>query len=545
MITIDFSKRGKLGFCEFIYISIKKQILGGALLPDSKLPSKRALALNLGVSVITVQNAYAQLISEGFIYSIEKKGFFVTDILLGENEKSQNAKSPDSEPKNFKADDFEKSFQEKKSPENSVQKKLSSKNEISGTSDAEKFNFPKTENNDGQIPENRRACNNEIFADFTSNVTSVEKFPFTLWAHKMRQILSSDDPKLLQKSDVKGVLELRLTISDYLKDFRNMSVSPEQIVIGAGAENLYSILVQFLGREKLFAVENPGFKRTKEIFELNGAKCVPLEIDSFGLSPEKLHESGAQIAHLSPNHHFPTGIVMPVRRRMELLSWAGESKNHFIIEDDYDSEFRFNGKPLPTLQSLSPESQIIYMNTFSKTLSPSFRIGFMVLPKSILRDFEKKMSCYSCPVSAFEQFTLARFIGEGFYEKHINRMRNYYRNLRNSLICEMKKSGLMGQCEIQEEEAGLHFLLKIKSKKSGEEIKKALLRRGIKTALLSDFYYSEKQENPKDSEDLKKLESSKSEKSKLESLPVFVINYSGLKKEDISETVRRMCAVFG
>ena len=545
MITIDFSKRGKLGFCEFIYISIKNQILGGALLPDSKLPSKRALALNLGVSVITVQNAYAQLISEGFIYSIEKKGFFVTDILLGENEKSQNAKSPDSESRNFKADDFEKSFQEKKSSENLAQKKLSSKNEISGTSGVETFNFPKTENNDGQIPVNRRAGNNEIFADFTSNVTSAEKFPFTLWSHKMRQILSSDDPKLLQKSDVKGVLELRLTISDYLKDFRNMSVSPEQIVIGAGAENLYSILVQFLGREKLFSVENPGFKRTKEIFELNGAKCVPLEIDSFGLSPEKLRGSGAQIAHLSPNHHFPTGIVMPVRRRMELLSWAGESKNHFIIEDDYDSEFRFNGKPLPTLQSLSPESQIIYMNTFSKTLSPSFRIGFMVLPKSILRDFEEKMSCYSCPVSAFEQFTLARFIGEGFYEKHINRMRNYYRNLRNSLICEMKKSGLMSQCEIQEEEAGLHFLLKIKSQKSGEEIKESLLCRGIKTALLSDFYYSEKTENPKDSEDFKKSESSKSEKSKLESPPVFVINYSGLKKEDISETVRRMCAVFG
>ena len=544
MITIDFSKRGKLGFCEFIYISIKNQILGGALLPDSKLPSKRALALNLGVSVITVQNAYAQLISEGFIYSIEKKGFFVTDILLGENEKSQNKKSPDSESKNFKKDDFEKAVQTKKLSENLIQKKspVENENEISETQKKENLDFSQNENNDGQIFGARRTHSNEIFADFTSNVTSAEKFPFTLWSHKMRQILSSDDPKLLQKSDVKGVLELRLTISDYLKDFRNMSVSPEQIVIGAGAENLYSILVQFLGREKLFAVENPGFKRTKEIFELNGAKCVPLEIDSFGLSPEKLRGSGAQIAHLSPNHHFPTGIVMPVRRRMELLSWAGESKNHFIIEDDYDSEFRFNGKPLPTLQSLSPESRIIYMNTFSKTLSPSFRIGFMVLPKSILRDFEEKMSCYSCPVSAFEQFTLARFIGEGFYEKHINRMRNYYRNLRNSLICEMKKSGLMSLCEIQEEEAGLHFLLKIKSEKSGDEIKKSLLRRGIKTALLSDFYYSEKTENPKD---FKKSESSKSEKSKLESPPVFVINYSGLKKEDISETVRRMCAVFG
>ena len=488
MITIDFSKRGKLGFCEFIYMSIKNQILGGTLLPDSKLPSKRALALNLGVSVITVQNAYAQLISEGFIYSIEKKGFFVTDILLDGNSESKNLKFPVS--------DFE----------NATLKCAEKKK--SGKIFSERLAFEKSEP--------------PFFADFTSNVTSAEKFPFTLWSHKMRQVLSSDDPKLLQKSDIKGVLELRQTISGYLKDFRNMSVSPDQIVIGAGAENLYSILVQFLGRENLFAVENPGFQRTKEIFELNGAKCVPLEIDAFGLSPEKLRESNAQIAHLSPNHHFPTGIVMPVRRRMELLSWAGENKNHFIIEDDYDSEFRFNGKPLPTLQSLSPENRIIYMNTFSKTLSPSFRIGFMVLPESILHDFEEKMSCYSCPVSAFEQFTLARFISEGFYEKHINRMRNYYRNLRNNLICEMEKSDLMRLCEIQEEEAGLHFILRIKSQKSGEEIKSSLLRHGIKIALLSDFYYGEK--------------------SKEKAPAMFVMNYSGLKKEDISETVRRMRA---
>lgn len=447
-----------MGLCEFIYNSVKSQILSGSLAPDSKLPSKRSLALNLGVSIITVQNAYAQLISEGFIYSIEKKGFFVTDLSTYE----ANQKSP------------------------------------------EKICEKSTEDEHFSV-------------DFTSNTTSAEKFPFTLWSHTLRQILSSGDQKLLQSTDVKGVLELREAISNYLRDFRNLDVSPQQIVIGAGAEYLYGLVVQFLGREKLFAVENPGFKRTKEIFEMNGANCVPLKIDESGMNPELLKKSNANVAHISPNHHFPTGIVMPVRRRMELLSWCDEDENHFIIEDDYDSEFRFNGKPLPTLQSLAPQSKIIYMNTFSKTLSPSFRIGFMVLPPSLLGAFEQKMTCYSCPVSAFVQFTLAKFMRDGFFEKHINRMRNYYRNLRNSLISEMQKSGLMRFCEIQEEEAGLHFLLKIKNGKSGEEIKKSLANQGIKISLLSDFFYGEQ----------------KSE-------PIFVINYSALKKENLSRTVEKM-----
>lgn len=477
MITIDFSKRGKTGLCEFIYESVKSQILSGKLAPDSKLPSKRSFALNLGVSTITVQNAYAQLISEGYIYSIEKKGFFVTDI------------------SNY-------------------------------TNTSPLADFPK-------IHADKKELNQQYSIDFTSNTTSAEKFPFTLWSHTLRKILSSGDQKLLQSSDVKGVLELRQAVSNYLHDFRNMDVSPAQIVIGAGAEYLYSLIVQFLGREKLYAVENPGFKRTKEIFELNGANCVPLEIDGSGMNPELLRKFQANVAHISPNHHFPTGIVMPVRRRMEILSWCDESRNHFIIEDDYDSEFRFNGKPLPTLQSISSRSQIIYMNTFSKTLSPSFRIGFMVLPPSLLEGFERKMSCYSCTVSAFVQYTLAKFMRDGFYEKHINRMRNYYRNVRNSLILEMQKSGLMEFCEIEEEEAGLHFLLKVKNGKSGAELKKSFEDQGIKIALLGDFYYGRAENTAQDGSLKKNSVVNKEE-------PVFVINYSGIKRENLGETVKRM-----
>jgi len=466
MITVDFSQRGETGLCEYLYNSIKDQIMDGTLGADSKLPSKRTLASHLGVSVITIQNAYAQLISEGYIYSIEKKGFFVTDISVS----------------------------------NSVQTSVNSVLQSSVPSQSE--------------PEQKK----EWFADFTSNATSAQKFPFTLWAHTMRQVLNSSDEKLLQRSGIKGCLDLRTQIARYLKSFRNMNVSPEQIIIGAGTEALYSMLVQFMGRDKVFAVENPGYKKVRDILELNGATCIPVQIDDQGINPEDLEKNNANIVHLSPNHHFPTGIVMPVRRRLELLAWANASDNRFIIEDDYDSEFRFNGKPLPTLQSSSPQSNIIYMNTFTKTLSPSFRISYMVLPVSLVDDFVTKLGSYSCQVSAFEQFTLARFMEEGNYETHINRMKNYYRSLRNSFITELEKSQLMPSCKIAEEESGLHFLLYVNSRQSPAQLKQNLNNQGINISLLSDYFYGDSNSNQ----------------------AVFVINYSGIKKELISSTIHRI-----
>ncbi len=470
MITIDFSKRKNCGLCQYLYKNIKKQILEGELCADEKLPSKRSLAQNLGISVITVQNAYAQLIDEGYIYSIEKKGFFVTNIKL------------------------ENHFTE--------EKKLNSKN-----------NFIKIEEK-------------KYFTDFTSNATAVEKFPFNLWARLTRQVLQSCDEKLLERTQVKGVWAFREQIALYLKEFRNMNVSPHQIIVGAGTETLCSMLVQLLGRKKSYAVEDPGYHKVKKIFELNGASCIPIKIDSQGLDLNLLKKSCAKIIHISPSHHFPTGIVMPVKRRLELLEWAEKSKERFIIEDDYDSEFRFNGKPLSTLQSADKNDCVIYMNTFSKTLSPSFRISYMVLPEKLLKIFEEQLGFYSTTVSSLEQYTLALFMQKGFYAKHIIRMKNYYRSLRNDLIAALQKSPLHKISQIHEQEAGLHFLLTVKTKKSISLIKKELEKEKLRIALLQDFYYSRQNKNV-----------FKSEK-------IFVINYSAVKKEKIAETVKRMEKVF-
>ncbi|MCR5606599.1 MAG: PLP-dependent aminotransferase family protein, partial [Treponema sp.] len=380
MITIDFSS-SNISLCDSIYTQIKQQILIGKLKASEKLPSKRAFADHLGVSVITVQNAYDLLIGEGFIYSIEKKGYFVTDV---------------------------------------ASKKILTIKETSSVS-----NKTLTETIEKTV---------SYYADFESNATSSEKFPFNLWVRTMRQVLNSGDEKLLCRVGVKGVLELREAISKYLMEYRNMQVSPCQIVIGAGTESLYSMIVQLLGREKKYAVENPGYHKVADIVELNGASCIPVNIDKSGMSIKALSESDCEVAHVSPFHHFPTGIVMPIKRRLELLAWAEKSSSRYIIEDDYDSEFRFNGKPVPPLQSFDSSSRVIYINTFSKTLSPSFRISYMVLPKNLVKDFDEKLGFYSCPVSSFEQYTLAHFINSGDFGKHITRMRNYYRSVRNELV---------------------------------------------------------------------------------------------------------------
>lgn len=472
MITIDFSKRKDLTLCEYLYRSIKKQILNGKLVAKKRLPSRRALAEHLRVSVITVQNAYARLISEGYIYSIEKKGFFVEEIA------SQD-------------------FPLQKIPRTFLPQKK----------------------------EAREKKSKKYFADLKSNSTSFEKFPFALWAKIMRQVLNSGDERLLSRVPLGGALELRKAISSHLRQFRMIDVDAEQIVVGAGTDFIYMILLQFLGTKKKYAVENPGYKQLDFVAKLCGAKCVPVNLDESGISVEELKKSRAQIVHLSPQHHFPTGIVMPYKRRTQILEWAAAQDGRFIIEDDYDSEFRFDGMPIEPLFSSDKNSRVIYINTFSKTLSPSFRISYLVLPKKLLEEFFARMGFFSCPVPSFEQFALARFIGDGHYEKHLNRMKNYYRSVRNDFIAALQKSKIRSIAKIMEENSGLHFLLQVESKLSGKELRDRLNASGIDIALLSDFHYDTLAEN------------SLAQKS-------FVVNYSGLKKEKIAPMVRKMEKVF-
>ena len=419
---------------EQVYKHIKSDIISGILSPGEKLPSKRSFARNNGISTITIQNAYDQLISEGYVFTVPKKGYYVANI----NEMSR------------------------------VPAGTSIKLDIKIPEKPAKFRF-----------------------DLSNNKINPDNFPFSIWAKLLRETMSERSRELMEVSPTGGIYELRAAIADYLKSFRGMLVDPDQIVIGAGTEYLYGLLIQILGKNKKYCIENPGYKKLAQIYKQYHIECGFADIDDSGISVDSLHKSGADIAHISPNHHFPTGITMPANRRYEVLAWANEEAGRYIIEDDYDSEFRANGKPLPTLFSIDACEKVIYMNTFSKSLTPTIRISYMILPVHLANIFYSRLSFYSCTVSNFEQYTLASFIDRGYFEKHINRMRLYYIRQRKRLISCIENSSLKDKCEIIENESGLHFLLRLRTDIPDEVLKEKMKESGIKIQSLSEFYLSD------------------------------------------------------
>lgn len=486
---------------EYLYRCIKTDILQKRLKPGERLPSKRSFAKNMQISVITVENAYAQLQVEGYIYSIEKKGYYVADI-AGNLPEGAGASF-----REYRTDQISPiQHNQRKNTALWDRKELAeAKKELAG---------------DKKYLEEKQT----YFMDFVSNTIHQEDFPFSVWSRLMRDVISSGErEELLHRAPVCGVEKLRIAIAGHLYAFRGMQVEPNQIIIGAGTEYLYNLIIQLLGREKVFAVEDPGYTKITEIYRSNDVTCVHIPMDDAGVVLEELEESQAEILHISPSHHFPTGIVMPVSRRYDLLSWASKSDSRYIIEDDYDCELRLFGRPIPALQSIDVMEKVIYMNTFSKSLAPSFRISYMVLPKHLMERYRDTLGFYSCTVSNFEQYTLAEFILQGYFEKHINRMRNLYRDKRDTILQIIKESPLASMVRIHEEDSGLHFLMEIDTPLSDTAITKEAARNGIRLSSVSEYYY---------------LAQNRKEH-------VFIINYSGVDEERMQEAVRRLCGCLG
>lgn len=461
MLTYSFTDIGSDSLYMHLYKCIKKDIISRVICPGEKLPSKRSFAKNLGISVITIENAYNQLMEEGYIYSIAKKGFFVADI------RSVSAKKP----MEIKADN------------------------LAMTSDDEAY-----------------------LADFSSNRIYQNQFPFTVWSKLIRECLTDYQEDLLVKPPSGGALALRNAVADYLREFRDMVVDPQQIIIGAGTEYLYGQIVQLLGQNHVYGVENPGYSKISQVYRVSGAHVKYISLDRDGMDITELEKEKVQIAHLSPSHQFPTGKITPISRRYELLGWASKREDRYIIEDDYDSEFRMIGKPIPTLQSIDVNEKVIYMNTFSKTISNTVRISYMVLPKHLMDLYYKKMQFYSCPVPTIMQYAVARFVGEGYYEKHINRLRNFYRKQRDLLVSEIKHSGMAPYVHITGEDAGLHFLLKIDISCTDAEFSGIMERNGIKLCAVSEYDYHKESASEHE----------------------FVVNYSSLSEEQIKQSVERL-----
>ena len=351
---------------------------------------------------------------------------------------------------------------------------------------------------------------------------AAELFPFSVWAKLMRSVILDEGQYLLQPVPNGGLLPLRRAIAGELARQRGLVVQPEQILIGAGTEYLYNLIVQLLGREAVYGVEDPGYGKIAHIYRAAGAEVTALPLDEAGVSVEALRRSDADVVHISPSHHYPTGLVMPIARRQELLRWAQEVPARVILEDDYDSEFRFVGRPIPTLFSIDGGEQVVYLNTFSKTIAPSIRISFMVLPRRLLADFRQKLGFYACTVSAFEQYTLAQFLAGGWYEKHLSRMRKHYRQKRDAVIAAVYKSPLAPYAAITEEDAGLHFLLRLDGAPPDETLRREAEQRGIRLAMLSDYYQC-----PQDAPQ-----------------HVLVVNYTGIDLDRLPAALERLAALW-
>lgn len=437
MLTYDFAELHGDSMYTHLYKCVKNDIAAGTLAANAKLPSKRTLAKNLGVSLITVENAYAQLLVEGYIYSRPRRGYYVADL--------QRQAPPPKRP-------------------------------LQTTS--------------------RPARKKNTLLSFAQSSIPPDTFPYNTWARLLRHTLTTaDEHALISDSSAGGVAQLRQALARHLYQFRGMQAQPEQIIIGAGTQTLYNLVVQLLGRNRIYALEDPGYPQLAAVYRANDVFCRHLPMDEQGLRADVLNGSGADILHITPSHQFPTGVTMPISRRYELLRWAAQSSQRYIIEDDYDCEFRLSGKPIPPLQSIDTEEKVIYINTFSKTLAPTFRISYMLLPPHLATLFYEKLGFYSCTVSNFEQFTLAKFIDGGYFERHINRMRTYYRNKRDLLLQYLSACPAARALQVEGENSGLHFLLHLNASAPDAALKQAAAAQGVEIKFLSDYYHQKVNDN--------------------------------------------------
>ncbi len=431
MLTYHLDPHSKTPLYEQLYRAVRADIMSGTLAGGTRLPSKRQLAANLRVSQITVETAYGQLLAEGYIVSEPRRGYFVQKQLAAPAQ-AQAPKAAAPHPHTAPADDCK--------------------------------------------------------YDFRTNIVDTGCFPFATWARLSRSVLSEYSDRLLRATDPCGAAELRGQIARYLYDFRGINISPDNILVGAGSEYLMHLVIQLLGRDRVYALENPGYRKLYQIFSDNGAAVRPLPLDKSGLRADALAASDASVVYLTPSHHFPLGTVMPAARRMEILRWASAAPGRYIIEDDYDSEFRYASRPIPALGELDHAGRVVYVNTLAKSLSPSLRIGYLVLPDALMARYHERFSLYSSTVPSFDQHTLAAFMRTGGFERHISRSRKVYQARRDALMTALDRELADLPHEVSRSEAGLHLLLHMRNGMLERELIERASAAGVRVYGLSAYY---------------------------------------------------------
>ena len=432
-IMIDLQEDGKTPLYEKIYRYIRDEIVDGRISEGEKLPSTRLLAGNLSVSRSTVELAYDQLLAEGYIEAEPCRGYFVCDV--------------------------------------KALYQLEQHKQVSPSMDVQLYRRQKMEKN---------------IIDFSPYTIDTQNFPYNVWRKLHKNILLDDREDILLSGDGQGDYELRVAIAGYLHQARGVNCDASQIVIGAGNEYLEILLAQVLGEKKTVLMDDPTYLQAYRTFSNMGyiVKNIPAEQGSMPI--EAVDRENADILYVMPSHQFPLGTVMPLKQRLELLQWASKKEGRYLIEDDHDSEYRYKGKPIPALQSIDHEENVIYLGTFSKSIAPSLRISYMVLPQHLLKKYQDTCGFYSTTVSKIQQEVLCEFIRGGYFGRHLNKMRAIYKSRHDFLVSELKKRSWVEK--IAGDNAGLHVLVQVDTAISEPELCELAKEQGIHLIGISEYY---------------------------------------------------------
>jgi len=457
MITFYFDEEEESTLYEQLYQYLKDAIEKNELKANEKLPSKRKLSQHLKISQTTIETAYMQLLAEGYIKSVPRVGYYVLDNLV----------------------------------------------------------FPKKRQSKPRIYQKDKAS---FEIDFKTNQVDNNHFPYQQFAKFSRDVVLDYLPNQINEMDNFGLYGLREKIADILFAYRGIEALPEQIVVGSGSEHLISLLVLLLGRNRLILTEDPSYIKNYALYKAYGANVNVASLDDQGVSMDAIHQQDASVVHITPSHQYPTGIITPVSRRIELLNWSNEKDGRYIVEDDYDSEFRFSGNPIPALKVMDEYDKVIYMNSFSKSISPGLRVSFMVLPHALIKRYHQLFTYFSCSVPVTTQLTLQMFIERGEFEKHLNRMKLIYKNKRDTLISELQK--VFGdKITLRGLDAGLHFLVEVNTGVGESELIERAKAKDIRVYGLGEYYNKE---------------------IKHENHPTLIFGYSHLSHKNIKSAVKKL-----
>ncbi|MBM7570103.1 PLP-dependent aminotransferase family protein [Aquibacillus albus] len=466
MIFLQLDKTGQAKYIyQQIYAEIKTSILQGKIAVNEKLPSKRALADQLQVSINSVSNAYGQLLAEGYIYTIQRKGYFVENINQF-TDRHELATPP-------LPDDLKENYHSK-----------------------------------------------EGWLSLSHMTVDISMFPFKKWVKCQNEAIKNHKQELSEITHPQGPYIVRKTISRMIALTRGTTCDPEQIIIGGGTQPLIRQLMSLQQESIKVGIENPGYSRIHSLLKDMEFHVSPINLDEKGIDIKKIESVNPNILFITPSHQFPTGIIMPISRRIELLNWAALSNDRYIVEDDYDSEFKYGTDNIPSLQSLDRSQRIIYTGTFSKTLLPSLRISYMVLPPKLLRAYRQNYSNYIHGSNSLSLFTLHYFIESGEYERHIKRMNHHYEMKRKLLIHQLKEA-FEDEVDILDIPAGLHFFAHFKTNKRYEDINERAKQEKLEIYSIERFTLISKYQYDKNGISL-------------------IIGFAAIQKEDIPDAAERL-----